>query len=226
MKNKVMFFDFDGTLSRRKIPLYPGIFKTCFSNKTSLLNLLSALSKNYKNFDSDFYLNYYNFLFELFNKLENNEENLLYGADEVNFNPGVVSFFKDVSKMKGVKSYVLTSGIENYVKKTKISPYVDGVYGTRYEIKNDVIKPTFILTDKQKPKIISSIVSDEDEMFYVGDGLTDAKAFSYVKEKGGKTFLVGASKRGARELKDVVDHYYFDADFTKKGKLYGHLMGR
>ncbi len=225
MNEKIIIFDFDGTLTKRKIPFYPGIFKTCLSSKTSLLKALSVLSNNAKNFDSDFYLNYYNFLFEVFNTFGNEENNLFYGSDKVDFNPGVISFFKSMNRNKNVKKYILTSGLEEYVKKTKISPYVNGIYGTRYRIENGVLTPTFILTGERKPEVIKEIIGNKDcDSVYVGDGLTDVSAFSYVKAHGGKTVLVGSRKKDARETKEVVD-YYFDADFTKESKLYKYLRG-
>lgn len=157
--------------------------------------------------------------------MEFNEEALCYGSDMVEFNPGVIEFFKDFKREESdVKHFILTSGLETFVRKTEISSLVDDIFGSKIKFVDNDPKLDYILTDDKKPFIINEIIKENySNVTYLGDGVTDLPAFKHVKEKGGSTIFVGNGKVSKRVINSGSVDHYFDADFTKDSKLYNYL---
>ena len=61
--------------------------------------------------------------------------------DKIEFNNGVIEYFKNFqSQITGVQHYIVTSGIKDYVDKTVIRKFVDGVYGVTFNEENGIYK--------------------------------------------------------------------------------------
>ena len=120
-----------------------------------------------------------------------------------------------------IKHYVVTSGIEDYVKATPIGKLVDGIFGTTFD-KNNVN----ILSDNDKVNVIKMIQRNNqmtNDIIYFGDGLTDKLAFQYVHKIGGINVFVKSNKKSISNYKKMADEKiidkYFSSDFGENSEI-------
>lgn len=126
----VVIYDFDGTLTPYSLPQYE-IIKKCGYDEEKLMNRISEKLTNSEGLYEAYYKCYIEILLE--NNILLTKENVCLGADKVEFNNGVIEYFKNFqSQTTGVKHYIVTSGIKDYVDKTVIRKFVDGVYGVTF----------------------------------------------------------------------------------------------
>ncbi len=221
----VIIYDFDGTLTPYSLPQYE-IIKECGYNEEMLMNRIEEKLTNSKSLYEAYYKCYIEILLE--NNILLTKANVCLGADKVEFNNGVIEYFKNFqSQTTGVKHYIVTSGIKDYVDKTVIRKLVDGVYGVTFNEKNGIYKDIdMLLTDKKKVDFIKQVQKDNQEtnnIIYFGDGLTDGFAFEYVHSIGGKNVFI-ATKNESMEtykqlnVKGIIDKY-FEPDFSMSSKL-------
>ena len=144
----IVIYDFDGTLTPYSLPQYE-IIKKCGYNEEKLINRVAEELTNSKGLYEAYYKCYTEILLE--NNILLTKENVCLGADKVKFNNGVIEYFKNFQSRKtGVKHYIVTSGIKDYVNKTVIGKYVDGVYGVTFNEENGIYKDIdILLTDKK-----------------------------------------------------------------------------
>lgn len=166
-----------------------------------------------------------------------NEELRRFGAS-LRFFPGVATLFRDLRAIAAehtisdpkVEFYVVTSGLEEIVRGSKIAKELNGIWGCEFAeedgriryIKNVVSfteKTRYIfeinkgLKDNRKsPYDVNRHMDHADRpvplehMIYVGDGLTDVPCFSLLKHFKGKSFGVfdhnkaGSPKKGLETL--------------------------
>ena len=216
----IVIYDFDGTLTPYSLPQYE-IIKKCGYNEEKLINRVAEELTNSKGLYEAYYKCYTEILLE--NNILLTKENVCLGADKVKFNNGVIEYFKNFQSRKtGVKHYIVTSGIKDYVNKTVIGKYVDGVYGVTFNEENGIYKDIdILLTDKKKVDVIKHVQKDNKEtnnIIYFGDGLTDSFAFEYVHSIGGKNVFI-ATKNESMEtykklnVKGIIDKC-FEPDFS------------
>lgn len=221
----VIIYDFDGTLTPYSLPQYE-IIKKCGYNEEMLMNRIEEKLTNSKSLYEAYYKCYIEILLE--NNILLTKANVCLGADKVEFNNGVIEYFKNFqSQTTGVKHYIVTSGIKDYVDKTVIRKLVDGVYGVTFNEENGIYKDIdMLLTDKKKVDFIKQVQKDNQEtnnIIYFGDGLTDGFAFEYVHSIGGKNVFI-ATKNESMEtykqlnVKGIIDKY-FEPDFSMSSKL-------
>lgn len=225
-----IIYDFDGTLTPYEIPQYK-IIKQCGYDDAKLKEEMKKImnDKNMTTYEA-FYYTYEKILSE--NNIPKNKHNILLGCEEVKFNYGVIDFFENfATKENGITNYVVTAGIEDYVKNTRISGYIDGIYGVQYKIVDGIYdKISFMLDGKQKPNIIKKIIRecDNELIIYIGDGLTDEAAFEYVKSIGGYTIFVGSSEKDKENYlklkeKGFVDQYC-SRDYSENSEIRKYIM--
>ena len=156
----------------------------------------------------------------------------------LSFYPGVPTLFKSLKDIASehtisqpkVQFYVITSGLEEIVRGSKIASQLDGIWGCEFAeekgciryIKNIVSfteKTRYIfeinkgLQDNRKsPYDVNRHMDPADRpvpicnMIYVGDGLTDVPCFSLIQHFRGKAFGVfdpkkkGSPKKGLETL--------------------------
>ena len=161
-----------------------------------------------------------------------NRVNICKGAEKVNLNKGVVDYFKNVQyKKTGIKHYIVTSGLQEYIYETPIKNYIQGVYGVTFKEKDGVYTDLNILLDDQKKvdaikKIIAENNNDTD-IIYFGDGLTDKKAFEFVHSIGGKTVFIAQgenpiSKYNKTNENGIIDEY-FEPDYSESSKIRNYV---
>lgn len=226
----VIIYDFDGTLTPYSLPQYE-IIKKCGYNEEMLMNRIEERLTNSKSLYEAYYKCYIEILLE--NNILLTKANVCLGADKVEFNNGVIEYFKNFqSQTTGVKHYIVTSGIKDYVDKTVIRKLVDGVYGVTFNEENGIYKDIdMLLTDKKKVDFIKQVQKDNQEtnnIIYFGDGLTDGFAFEYVHSIGGKNVFIATKKESMEtykqlNVKGIIDKY-FEPDFSMSSKLSKYIQ--
>ena len=226
----VIIYDFDGTLTPYSLPQYE-IIKKCGYNEEKLMNRIAEKLTNSEGLYEAYYKCYIEILLE--NNILLTKENVCLGADKVEFNNGVIEYFKNFqSQITGVKHYIVTSGIKDYVDKTVIRKFVDGVYGVTFNEENGIYKDIdILLTDKKKVDVIKQVQKDNKEtnnIIYFVDGLTDSLAFEYVHSIGGKNVFI-ATKNESMEtykklnVKGIIDKC-FEPDFSMDSELSKYIQ--
>lgn len=122
----IIIYDFDGTLTPYALPQYEILRQSGYTDE-SLMKRISTEIKNSNSvglYDS-YYKCYRDILRE--NGIVMSRDNICLGANRVQFNSGVVEYFRRFQSSKtGVKHYIVTSGIKDYVEETAISEFVNG----------------------------------------------------------------------------------------------------
>lgn len=227
----IIIYDFDGTLTPYSLPQYE-ILKKCGYTDAILMNRINALIKKdkfYGMYDA-FYKCYKDIFSE--NEITMSKENVCLGAKHVVFNNGVIEYFKKFqSKKTGIKHYIVTSGIKDYIEETKICEFVDGIYGTTFNQKNEIFEDiNILLTDEKKVDAIKKLQKENKEtnqVIYFGDGLTDKFAFEYVHSIGGKNVFVGTNNKSRDNYERIningIINKYFDADFGNNSNINNYI---
>lgn len=216
----IIIYDFDGTLTPYGIPQYEILKKFGYDDKKLLERVMTLIKKEGISLYQAFYKTYEDILKE--NNTKMSYANIVSGANDVVFNPGVLSYFEEMQeKNSGVKHFIVTSGFEEYVRNTKISALVNEIYGVTYHQEGDVFTTIDrLISDEEKPKIIKMIAENNKNkrVVYVGDGLTDKWAFEFVHSLGGICIFVGSTEQDFENYKNlkerkIVDEYFI-RDFS------------
>lgn len=223
----IAIYDFDGTLTPHSLPQYQ-ILKQCgYTDKKIMDRVTKEMAMGRA---SDFYNAYYKCYMDILaeNGIPMSKENICLGAKEVKLNEGVEEYFKKFQSSKtGVKHYVVTSGVRDYVEETVISNLVDGIFGVTFNKKNGIFQSIdFLMSDKKKIDIIEAIRSRDkgkNRIMYFGDGLTDKFAFEHVHEIGGKSIFIASNERSEGNyqklnINGIIDEY-FESDFSNDSKV-------
>ena len=201
MKNKkIIIYDFDGTLTPYALPKFEILENCGLKDGAYNLKFLERANEMCKNEGIDLYTALYKTYFSIIkeNGYKLIDQNFCLGASSIEYNLGVESFLKKLNT-NGVKNYVLSSGIEVFLSKTKIAPLLTGIYGTTftYNKHNEADGIKFLMSDKNKVEAIKQICkinnnNEEDcnNIIYIGDGLTDYYAMEYVYLYKKKVLLV------------------------------------
>lgn len=225
----IVIYDFDGTLTPYSLPQYE-ILKKCGIDDMQGL-LLSYIQEH----SVDLYTAYCRLFEEILHEHGYMfcKDIICLGVCDIAFHNGVLSYFQNMQFEKtGIKHYVLTSGFEEYIQETLIAPYLDGIYGTTFHVENDeYTKIERLMTDQRKIDYIRHFQEINQvpmsEIVYVGDGLTDQYAFSYVHEHGGTSIFLASSLednpvyKTLQEL-DILDEC-FVPDFSPSSPFYHYI---
>ena len=233
---KIIIYDFDGTLTPNPIPRFEILEK--FGIKNGLRNpefmKKVALKSKTEN------INLFNALFEICfdlikeNGYKINDDTFSFGADNVDYNEGVIEFLDMLCK-NNIDNYLLSSGIKVFLNKTIISKYFKDIYATtfNYDENKEATSCDFIMSDKNKVTAIKEILRnnniDENDctnVIYIGDGLTDYYAMEYVKNHNGISIFVYQDSN-SKEITDMkekgVVSLFTKADYRKNSKLYKYI---
>lgn len=233
---KIIIYDFDGTLTPYPLPKFEILEKSGMKNGAHNPQFLELSQKKSKENHMDLYSALYETYFEI---IENAgfklvDENFCLGYDNIDYNEGVKEFL-DMLNKNNISNYLLSSGIKVFLEKVSISKYFKKIYATTFTYNQDYETNgiNFLMNDKNKVIAIKEILqtnekSDEDcsDIIYIGDGLTDYYAMKYVKEHGGTSIFVyrDLNNKDMSSIKEkkVVD-FYTKADFSKNSELYNYV---
>lgn len=115
----VIIYDFDGTLTPYSLPQYKILKKCGYDDETLMRRIKKEINnKNATGLYEAYYKCYKDILFE--NKIAMTRDNICLGANKVQLNNGVVDYFRRFQSSKtGVKHYIVTSGLKDYVDETR-----------------------------------------------------------------------------------------------------------
>lgn len=226
----IIIYDFDGTLTPFSLPQYEILKKNGYTDDS----LMERVKEEFKTGNTkSLYDANYKVFFDILeeNRIEPTEYNICKGSENTIFNKGVIEFFERFqSSITGIKHYIVTSGIQSYVEKTKIAKYVDGIYGVTFEnIDGKYSNVKYLLTDELKVDVIKKLqeINKTNEVIYFGDGLTDRFAFEYVHRIGGKSIFIATNEESKSIYKKLnaeglIDKF-FEADFSENSDIWNFI---
>lgn len=224
MKIKTIIYDFDGTLTPYSVPQYEIITKC----QLTIPQFMNQVMKKAKEENKPLIQSYLICYREALQKqgIPLTTENCCLGSDKIKYNPGTIDFLQR-NKERDIKQYIITAGLEIYVKQTQIAPFMDGIYGSTFSQEKGKEDQILLSMEKEtKNKFIRQIVNKQKEtqsIVYIGDGLTDEPAFQEMKTLGGTSIYLyhtEEDKKIAEKLKEEgkID-YAFLAEFTRRSEL-------
>ena len=224
-----IIYDFDGTLTKYPLPQYP-ILQNVGGTEEVIQEHAKKILPKCNSFYEAYYMAYKEILEE--HNICLTKENICLGAKDTKFNKGVLEYFEKFKSSKAnIQHYIVTSGIKYYVEETEISDYIEKIYGVTLKEEDGIYKEVdYVLTDKKKVDVIKEIIKDiikdiknNEEVVYIGDGLTDKYAFEYVHNIGGKTIFVVLDEKSKiifEQLnKEGIINKCFDADFSDDSRM-------
>ncbi|MEG0169332.1 HAD family hydrolase [Anaerorhabdus sp.] len=234
MKNKIIIYDFDGTLTPYSVPkidLMDKIGCTFEQYEAKMKEWLIAHPG--KDIFDSYYMTFLNVLSEYGYPLT--DETFAMGGNLTNFNPGVLEYFEDTKDL--AQHYLVSSGFQVPLEHSAVSKYFTKIYGTifSYDANHVATGIAYAMNDKRKVDKIQEICAmnhlddlNLENVVYIGDGLTDAYAMSFVKEHGGTPIFVyqpHETSDAFEQLKNkgIVD-IAFVADYSKGTDLYNTLL--
>ena len=226
----IIIYDFDGTLTPYSLPQYEILIENGYSD-----DILEEIIKNkIRKENCTLYQAYYQIYKEILEEknIKFNKSNICKGAENVKFNKGVEEYFKEMQyKETGVKHYIVSSGLQEYIYYTKIEKYVQGIYGVTFKKENGIYTDLdVLLDDTKKVEIIQKLIienNNDKEIVYFGDGLTDKKAFEYVHSIGGKNIFIKIDENSILKYntlneKNIIDKF-FEPDYSKNSKIRNYI---
>lgn len=184
------------------------------------------------------------------NKVITKEYLYSLGSD-INFFPGILTWFERINEYGEslglkIEHYIISSGLREIIKGTKISKYFKEVYACcfLYDERGEAIWPKMSVNYTTKVQFLSRInkgvldisndhelnmkMLDEDRristknMIYLGDGITDIPSMRMTRENGGYAIAVyqNDDKRIAENLlKDNRIDFYAKANYEENSEI-------
>ncbi len=151
-----------------------------------------------------------------------------FGA-KLRFYPGIPQIFKELRAIAtehaltnpAVEFYIISGGLEELIRGSKIAKYFTGICGCRFAEENGVIrflqnavsfsdKTRYVfeinkglgVPSRDRPYAVNEHVPDDERriplrnMIYIGDGLTDVPCFSLIRKNGGRIAQKGLGEAG------------------------------
>lgn len=158
-----------------------------------------------------------------------------FGAT-LDFYPGIPGVFDELTAQlqehdasrPSIEYFIISGGLEEVMKGTKIAKYFKGIFGSRFAERDDCIaqimnsvtfteKTKYIFAIKKgfdhmirrEPYIVNQKVDQTDRripienMIYIGDGLTDVPCFSVMEQFKGQSFGVFNPERKGSPKKSM-----------------------
>lgn len=164
------------------------------------------------------------------NKLDISKEALASAGQKLTLFPGLPESFQELKEYIktndelrdtkiSLEFYIISGGLEEMIKSTKIAPFVDGIFGSNFAYdKNDQptgVKSTITFTEKTRfvhglrkgvsisdlrnnPYLINDSITKDmqripfSQMIYLGDGPSDIPCLSAITNNGGMGIGVSA----------------------------------
>lgn len=201
MKNciePINIFDFDGTLTTETWPkFWVWTKKFGYSGEKRNDDLESAILEYGKDKGGNTLENFFGFFNQLLinNKEFVTYEELMAGEKYIEYNPGVKEFIKEST----AKNYIVSGGLKEFLQRLQVARFFDGIYGTpvNHDNKGDIIGIGEVMTDDKKILAICNILQNNNRqgndcrnVYYVGDGYSDAPSMKFVHNNGGKAIFV------------------------------------
>ncbi len=237
-ESPINIFDFDGTLTTETWPkFWVWVKKFGYSGEKRNDKLEKALNeyrKKVKGSLLETFFSFFNDLLESRNETISYEE-LMEGKKYIVYNPGIEEFIKNTN----AKNYIVSGGLKEFMDNLKISKNFEKIYGTSVKQNTDGLiygiekamtndKKIFAILDILREN--GRIENDCKNVYYLGDGYSDAEAMQFVHNNGGKAIFVhqpdendelyNHNKKIYEDLnKNGMIDYYCEADYRDGTKL-------
>lgn len=229
---KVIIYDFDGTLTPYSFPKFKVLEKCGLQDGASNPKFFEMAKEKMKLENLELWEAVYEVYFEIIRKanITLTDDNFCLGSDEVTYNTGVIEFLSFLCE-NGVTNYLLSSGLKVYLEKTKVAKYFEKIYATTFDYneKGEFTNIKYLMSDKKKVEAIKDIIKNNPEdrhIIYIGDGITDYYAMEYVKNHGGTSILVyhDSNNPSIKELTDKgVVTFVTKADYSLDSELFRYI---
>ena len=194
--NKIIIYDFDGTLTPFPIPkfefleicgLKDGLRNRELNKKVITRSVEKNISKYYALYEEIF-----KYLKE--NNYELSDKTFSLGSDTVVYNPGLFEFFEYLIN-NNVDNYLLSSGIKVFLNNTKVAKYFKDIYA-----------------------LITTLTKR------MAEDLTDYYAMEFVINNNGTSIFVYNEKNNEHieKMNDVIS-YCTKADYRLDKDLFKHI---
>ena len=194
----INIFDFDGTLTTETWPkFWAWVEKYGYTGEKRNDELENAIAKYRSTHSGNDLETFFGFFDDLL--VSNNDtityDELMKGEKFIVYNPGVEQFIRESNS----KNYIVSGGIKEFLEQLRIAPYFSGIYGTPVQTNSQGLISGIgeIMTDDKKILAIQDILrknnrKDNDcrNVYYIGDGYSDAIAMKFVHDHGGKAVFV------------------------------------
>ena len=194
----INIFDFDGTLTTETWPkFWVWAKKFGYNGEYRNDNLENALAEYRRNHVGNDLETFFSFFDDLL--VDNNEkltyEELMEGENYIQYSLGLNDFIQKTN----AKNYIVSGGLNEFLEHLKISKFFDGIYGTsvKHNESGRIIRIGEVMTDDKKILAICDILkrnnrkeNDCRNVYYIGDGYSDAAAMKFVHDNGGKSIFV------------------------------------
>lgn len=194
----INIFDFDGTLTTETWPkFWVWVKKFGYNGEERNDNLEKALAEYRKINIGNSLETFFGFFNELL--VDNNEtityKELMEGENYIKYNIGVIDFIQNSC----AKNYIVSGGLKEFLQNLKIAKYFCDIYGTpiKHNENGDISGIGEVMTDDKKISAILDILkknnrheNDCRNVYYIGDGYSDATAMRFVHNNGGKAIFV------------------------------------
>ena len=224
---KIIIYDFDGTITPQPITNFKILEECGFIGGGNNKDLQNIVINKIKENNLTIYEAFHETILEI---IESNgyplkDEIISKGADKIDYNIGIISFFETLNKMN-VDNYIVSSSMKPFLENTMISKYIKEIYATtfKYDKNNNIIGIDFLMSDEKKIDAIKNIVGNNDyrNVIYIGDGLTDLKAMKYIKDNGGISIFVSDEKPNIENEEDIS--FFFNRDYSKGSNLSNFIL--
>lgn len=194
----INIFDFDGTLTTETWPKFWVWVKKFGYNgaqrNDELENALNEYRKVNIGNELETFFGFFNDLLVSNHEVLNYEE-LMEGEKYIRYNPGVMEFIEKSS----AKNYIVSGGLKEFLQNLKIARNFKGIYGTpiQHDQEGRISGIGEVMTDNKKILAIQDILKKNNReekdcrnVYYIGDGYSDAVAMRFVHNYGGKAVFV------------------------------------
>lgn len=197
---KAVVYDFDGTLTPEICPEFKILEKSGMPDGAKNPIFFATAKKMAKAENIDIYDAMARVILDTMKEggFKLTDDNIALGAEERIFNPGVETFLANLRE-RGISNYLLSSGLQAYLKRLKIAPEFAEIYATvfSYDENGEVNSTIRIMSAEEKAVALQEIARNvngkEDDfsgIIYIGDGPTDLVAMEHIKKHGGGAILI------------------------------------
>ncbi len=198
MKESINIFDFDGTLTTETWPkFWVWVKKFGYCGEERNDELETALAKYRENHEGNSLETFFGFFHDLLHDSQEvlTKEELMMGEKYIQYNPGMMDYLESSTS----RDYIVFGGLTEFLENLTIADKFDAVYGSHVEVNEAgyISGIREIMTDDKKILAIQDIlrkngreIEDCHNVYFVGDGYSDAPAMRYVHNHGGKAIFV------------------------------------
>lgn len=238
MSKHINIFDFDGTLTTETWPkFWVWVKKFGYNGDRRNDELEDALADYRKNNNGSYletFFAFFNDLLEI-NKTSITYDELMEGEKYIVYNPGVLKYLEESKE----KNYIVSGGLKEFLEYLNISKYFEGIYGTPviHDDINNISGIGEVMSDEKKVDAIRDILKqngrindDCRDVYFIGDGFSDAASMRFVHEHGGSAIFVYPSNKDdtyyeynmsiyEKLNKDNIVDYCVEANYEDNSKL-------